>query len=312
MTPPLVHWDDPAVPFRDRANGHIQGRWFGLGQAAGSVTVGVVRMLIPAGAWTTPAHSHGAEEEIFYVLGGSGISWQDGQCFDVGVGDCLVHLAGGPAHTVRAGDDGLDVLAFGLRRPDDTAYLPRAGVAWLADYGAWTEVGGPHPFEREAGVGPPAIAPVQPRPASIVATASVEAAARHGDTVARARRDLGSAIGSVKSGIKLYEVAPDKLATPPHCHSAEEELFVVLAGDGVLELGDDKHALEPGHVVARPAGTGVAHAFRAGPGGLTFLAYGTREPNDFCFYPRSQKVFFRGLGLVARVERIDDYWDGED
>ena len=55
----------------------------------------------------------------------------------------------------------------------------------------------------------------------------------------------------------------------------------------------------------------VAHTFRAGDRGLTFLAYGTRESNDICFYPRSGKVFFRGVNLVARIESLD-YWDGEE
>jgi uncharacterized cupin superfamily protein len=65
-----------------------------------------------------------------------------------------------------------------------------------------------------------------------------------------------------------------------------------------------------GHVVARPAGTKVAHAFRAGENGLTFLAYGTREPNDIAYYPRSNKIYWRGVGLIGRVEHLD-YDDGE-
>ena len=60
----------------------------------------------------------------------------------------------------------------------------------------------------------------------------------------------------------------------------------------------------------RPAATRVPHAFRAGSAGLTYLAYGTREPNDICWYPRSNKVFFRGLGVIGRLELLD-YSDGE-
>ena len=101
------------------------------------------------------------------------------------------------------------------------------------------------------------------------------------------------------------------LGAPPHCHSAEEELFVVLDGDGVLLLdGEDERPLRRGHVVARPAGTGVAHAFRGGGAGLTFLAWGHRDPSDICFYPRSGKVSVRGVKAVFRVQRVD-YWDGE-
>ncbi len=48
----------------------------------------------------------------------------------------------------------------------------------------------------------------------------------------------------------------------------------------------------------------------AGPDGLELLAYGTRDPSDICYYPDSGKVFIRGIGLCARVERLS-YWDGE-
>ena len=40
------------------------------------------------------------------------------------------------------------------------------------------------------------------------------------------------------------------------------------------------------------------------------LVYGTREPNDICYYPRSNKIGFRGVGVLARLESLD-YWDGE-
>ena len=61
----------------------------------------------------------------------------------------------------------------------------------------------------------------------------------------------------------------------------------------------------------------MAHTFRAGVGGLTYLtyltylAYGMRRPADVCYYPRSGKIAFRGVGVIARLERLD-YWDGED
>ena len=86
----------------------------------------------------------------------------------------------------------------------------------------------------------------------------------------------------------------------------------MLEGDGTLLLGDEEHPVRAGHVVARPAGTGVAHAFRAGPRrpGAAGLRR-TRVPDDACFYPRSGKVAFRGLGVVGRIEQLD-YWDGED
>ena len=114
----------------------------------------------------------------------------------------------------------------------------------------------------------------------------------------------------------MAEVLPGKLNAPPHCHSAEEEIFVVLDGEGHVLLwereGVTEHPVRAGSVVARPPGTGVAHAFRAGEPGLTRLMYGTRDPNDVRFYPRSGKVSFAGIGVIARLGEQLDVWEGED
>jgi uncharacterized cupin superfamily protein len=34
---------------------------------------------------------------------------------------------------------------------------------------------------------------------------------------------------------------------------------------------------------------------------MTYLAYGTREPNDMCFYPRTKTVALRGLGVSLPI-----------
>ena len=60
-----------------------------------------------------------------------------------------------------------------------------------------------------------------------------------------------------------------------------------------------------GDVVSRPAGTGVAHAISPGQEGITYLAYGTRETNDMCFYPRLGRVALRGLGIALRSPEIE-------
>jgi uncharacterized cupin superfamily protein len=58
-------------------------------------------------------------------------------------------------------------------------------------------------------------------------------------------------------------------------------------------------------VISRPPGTGVAHALRPGAQGLTYLAFGTREPADMCFYPQQGRVSLRGLGIALRSPEID-------
>jgi uncharacterized cupin superfamily protein len=308
----IVHWQDARR--REIELGHLRATWSFLGEAAGCVGIGVRRIEIEPGGWSTPAHEHGREEEIVYVLAGHGFSWLAGETFEIGAGDCIVYRAGRGAHTMHALEP-LDVLAFGPRLDDESVGFPRLGFSLVGRRGVETVDGVvdgyPVQYVREAEAGPPELPPPSPRSQSIVNVADVEGDSREGPTVARRRRDLARAASSVQTGLKVYEVAPRKLATPPHCHSAEEEVFVVVDGEGFLLLGDDEHPVGRGHVVARPPGTGVAHAFRAGEPGLTFLAYGTREPNDIAFYPRSGKVFFRGVNLVARIESLD-YWEGEE
>ena len=69
-------------------------------------------------------------------------------------------------------------------------------------------------------------------------------------------------------------IAPGRHGWPRHCHASDEELFVILGGSGTLRIGDEEAPVRAGHVVSRPAGTGLAHSFRAGPDGLEYLAYG--------------------------------------
>lgn len=308
----IAHWDE--VEGAHRQAGHLDAEWFDLGTAAGTVSVGLQRIRIAPGAWSTPAHIEHGEEEIFWVLGGSGLSWQDAGAgpatYAVGPGDCLVHLMMGEAHTLHAGEDGLDVLAFGQRTRSGGARLPRAGLSWFGP--SWVRSGGsPSPWEGEALVSAPELPAPSARPSWVVHVDAVAGERRDGATVAHERRDLGTAAGSVATGLKHVSVPPGKLAAAPHCHSAEEEIFVVLEGDGALLLGDEEHPVRAGTIVSRSPASCVAHTFRGGPGGLTLLAYGTRQPNDICYYPRSGKIALWGVGVIGRIEPVD-YWEGED
>ena len=75
------------------------------------------RIQIPAGGWSTPAHDHGVEEELFYVLGGRGLSWHKGETFEIGEGDCILFPPRGAPHAARAGRPGRSRLRpAGLRR----------------------------------------------------------------------------------------------------------------------------------------------------------------------------------------------------
>jgi uncharacterized cupin superfamily protein len=293
------------TPPRELAVGHIKGQWRDLGRAAGSRAVGLRRIEVAEGHFSTPAHEHGADEEIFFMLGGEGLLWQDGQTYSVAAGDCVVHRPKRGPHTLRGGVGGLDVLVFGERRDASLTALPRAGIAW--SFPRWVELGeGDHPFAREAAAGAPECPePNAERPRNVVALADVPAVID-----GRVRR-LGGEAGALTSGLNHVVLSAEQSGAPAHCHSMEEELFVLLQGEGVLELwgrggeSPEKHPLRAGDVISRPAGTGVAHAIRPGAQGVTYLAYGTREASDMCFYPQSGRVSLRGLGIALRSPEIE-------
>jgi len=283
-----------------------------LGRAAGTVDVGVARLQVDPGKQASAVHVHYAQEEIFYVLGGSGISWQDGSAYEVGPGDCIVHLAGKETHTLIAGPDGLDVLAYGERLSPTLTRLPRSGIFVAPGVLLDASMTG-HVWEREPG--DLEVPEPSPRPSSIVNLADVE-----GKFEGRMKH-LGRTAGAVRTGLNWVSLAAGEKAAPSHCHSAEEEIFIFLEGEATLRLTpspqravaapEEEHSLRAGHVVARPAGSGIAHSFRAGDQGCSYLAYGQRNANDVIYYPDSNKILFRGVGLIARLENLD-YFDGEE
>ena len=220
-------------------------------------------------------------------------------------------------HTFIAGPDGLDYLVFATSFRTEFGWLPRSGavrIGW-----PWVEGRADDPWEVEAQAPPLAYGEPAERPPNIVNVDEVELEelearrdrARSPTRNARCRR------GSTGSGS-----SPAAVASPPHCHSEEEEVFVILEGDGAARAvavaargeqrrpSDEDLPVRPGHVIARPPATRVAHSFLAGEDGITMLIYGTRKPNDMCYYPRSNKISWRGLGLIGRIEALD-YDDGE-
>jgi uncharacterized cupin superfamily protein len=308
----VAHWDD--VEAHHLAKGEMDATWQLLGRAAGTKGVGVNRVRVEPGKLPTPPHSHGASEELYFVLAGSGLAWQDGQVHEVRPLDCVVQSPRKMAHTFVAGPDGLEYLVFGTRHPTELGWLPRSRAIRLGD--PWVEGRDDDPWDVEATVEPLAVGEPAPRPPNIVNVDEVEHE-RWEDRMTTA--PLATHERSVLAGLHWERLEADRRGTVPHCHSTEEEVFVILDGAATLELwpsprdesGEkDEIPLRAGHVVARPPGTRVSHSFRAGPDGVTMLIYGTRDSNDICWYPRSRKIYWRGVGIIGRVETLD-YFDGE-
>jgi uncharacterized cupin superfamily protein len=307
----LAHWDDVEQEVRDV--GEMRARFRALGEAAGASAVGVSLIDVEPGCRAGPVHQHSSEEEIFFVLAGSGLAWLDGAVHQIGASDTIVYLAGGPLHTVIAGPEGLSVLAYGENHEPALTRLPRAGMVRRGDL--WLDLSGDDPLEREAAAGPLELPEPTPRPPCIVALGDVALDVDETGEFAISERDVATAAGSVRSGLRYNIVPPSKLNCPPHWHAGEHELFVVLEGGGTLLLYDntgelaEEHALRAGHCVSCPAGMRHAHALRAGDEGLTYLAYGTRDTSEIVYYPRSKKAWLSRV--MVRLDIVDDYWEGE-
>jgi uncharacterized cupin superfamily protein len=310
----IAHWDE--VESYRRAKGEMDATWQRLGDAAGTKGVGLNRVRVAPGKLPTPPHSHGASEEVFYVLAGSGLAWQDDQVHEVRPRDCVIHRANELEHTFVAGPDGLDYLVFGTRHPTDLGWLPRSGAVRFG--WPWVEGRIDDPWDREAEGPPLAYGDPAERPPNIV---NVDEAGqeRWGSATTA---PLATTQRSDQAGLHWERLDPSSRGSVPHCHSEEEEIFVILDGEATLELWPSPVSqargvaeredipIRAGHVVARPPGTRLSHSFRAGPNGVTMLIYGTRCPNDMCWYPRSSKIFWRGLGVIGRIESLE-YGDGE-
>ncbi len=286
--------------------------WTDLGRAAGSVDVGLRLMEVDAGKLSVPLHIHSREEEIVFVLDGSGYSWQGESKHPIAPGDCVVYRNDDAAHALEAGDGGLKALVFGTRERSDISYLPRTGRGHVVRF--WFDMTWDDPPEEDV-TETPRLDEARPGTILHVEDAEADYEGEVGKWVLLARQ-----AGAVRTGLNWGRLEAGRSGASPHCHSADEELFVILEGGGMLELWPspalaktherEEHELRAGQVISRPPSTGISHFFRAGAAGMTFLVYGTRRPNDVCYYPRSNKIYWRGLGLIARLEPLD-YDDGE-
>jgi uncharacterized cupin superfamily protein len=310
----VAHWDD--VESFHSAKGEMDAMWQRLGDAAGCRAVGLSRIRIAPGKLSTPPHSHSASEEIFFVLGGSGWSWQDEQVHAVRAGDCIVHVADHEEHTLRAGDDGLDVLVWGTRHPTEFGWLPRSGAVRIGY--PWVQGRTDDPWDIEAEADPLDFSTESPRPQNIL---NVDDCPGFPEGIHS--KELAGTAGSVNAGLNWVELKPGEHTSPPHCHSSEEEHFVVLGGSGVLELwpspvkeeyGERREdvPIRAGHVVVRPPSSRVAHRLTAGEDGMTLLVYGTRDFDEVVYFPRSRKLYFRGVGVIVRAEHITRLEGEED
>ena len=135
---------------------------------------------------------------------------------------------------------------------------------------------------------------------------------------------IGPKIGARRLGYNVTVIDPGKAAYPAHNHRVNEEMFLVLGGQGELRLGDERFEVREGDVIAcPPGGTECAHQLRnTGSEPLKVLMVSTMMDTDVVQYPDSNKSAFGVMTvgpdgkpqLVRGLVRNDDqpkYWEGE-
>jgi uncharacterized cupin superfamily protein len=274
-------------------------RWR-LGAAAGAARIGVAVIAIDQGKRSTPPHSHADEEEQFYVLEGSGLSYQtsgsrDARAYAIRAGDFLWHPANGDAHTLIAGPDGLKILVVAEGSRTHITHLPRTKQFWLGP--RWSPADSPPPFAADSQLEPLAIPEPSERPPTIRNLDELELHEGRDGVLAYAYRGL---VERDEGRLVLAHDAmpPDTHNTELHFHTAREEAWYVLSGAGHARLGDELHPLRPGSFWLRRPNGGVGHRIEVGPEGMGLLTMGDLVPGDLVVYPERRKVrLARGVEL---------------
>jgi uncharacterized cupin superfamily protein len=136
---------------------------------------------------------------------------------------------------------------------------------------------------------------------------------------------IAAPLGATKLGCNLTVVPPGKKAWPHHVHHANDEMFVILAGEGTLRFGQERYPVRAGDVIVCPTGNAErAHQLiNTSAAELRYLSISTKILPEIAEYPDSNKVGAldmttapadsqpKPFRLMGRLADSLDYYDGE-
>jgi uncharacterized cupin superfamily protein len=130
---------------------------------------------------------------------------------------------------------------------------------------------------------------------------------------------LATGTAARKLGASIDTLAPGTRGCPYHLHHAQEEMFVVLEGEGTLRVAGEMLPLRAGDVVFIPAGPEYPHQIlNTSRAPLKYLSISTQESPEVCEYPDSRKFMAEareGPAKSFHAIRADgasiDYWQDE-
>ncbi|MEJ6021591.1 cupin domain-containing protein [Ramlibacter sp. PS4R-6] len=141
---------------------------------------------------------------------------------------------------------------------------------------------------------------------------------KHGDKFETRAARIGPRVGAKDLGYSYDVLPPGKAGCPFHSHRAEEEMFFIVRGSGLLRYGTETRKIRAGDFICCPTGgPETAHQIVNDSGeDLAYISVSTMMPAEVCEYPDSGKIGAFGEG-DARVRHLTrpaqalDYWDGE-
>ena len=116
--------------------------------------------------------------------------------------------------------------------------------------------------------------------------------------------DIGRSLGSSSIGLMVQTVQPGRQSSRRHRHIFQEEILVVMEGNGTLLHGEERIPVNPGDCVCYLAGDTEAHSFEnSGERDLVIWAFGNRFPHEVCIYPDHGVAFVEGLGAEVPLDQ---------
>jgi len=122
--------------------------------------------------------------------------------------------------------------------------------------------------------------------------------------VAATMADVGRTLGSRKIGLTIQTVAPGQRSSRRHRHVFQEELLIVMSGEGTLLHGEARVPCGPGDAFLYLPGDPAPHSFEnSGHAPLVIWAFGDRHPYEVCEYPDQGVAFVEGLGAEVPLDQ---------
>lgn len=126
--------------------------------------------------------------------------------------------------------------------------------------------------------------------------------------------NLAKSTAAKKLGCGVDTLAPGKMGCPYHLHHAQEEMFIVLEGEGTLRVAGERLPIRAGDVIFMPPGSDYPHhIINTSNAPLKYLSISTQEEPEICEYPDSKKIsaYAPNVSIRGRKETSLEYWHGE-